>query len=93
MKQILTWCGRRKTSKISKFPCSQELVPAQYGSSDGESSEDDSRSQVGLEIGEWAFDLPPPMSEDSDPDMSDLWVVEDSSLVSEKKGRKHSFLR
>ena len=71
--------------------CVQELVPPQYESSDGETTEDDS-SKIGLEIGEWAFDLPPPMSDDSDPDMSDLWVVEDSSL-SEKRGRKISFLR
>ena len=77
----------------SKNPCFQELVPPQYRSSDGESSDDEDLSRVGLDTGEWAFDLPPPMSEDSDPDMSDLWVVEDGTLLSEKKGRKHSFLR
>ena len=74
------------------IPCFQELVPPQYESSDGESSEEDS-DKVGLDIGEWAYDLPPPVMEESDPDMSDLWVVEDSTLLSERKGRKYSFLR
>lgn len=74
------------------IPCFQELVPPQYDSSDGESSDDNS-TRAGLDIGDWGFELPPATGEESDPDMSDLWVVEDSAVVAEGKGRKYSLRR
>ena len=73
-------------------PCSQELVPPQYESSDEVSSDDDS-VKIGLGIGEWAFDVPQTAAEESDPDMSDLWVVEDRALVTEGRRRKYSLQR
>lgn len=73
--------------------CFQELVPPQYDSSEGESSDDNSTTRVGLDIGDWEFDLPPATAEESDPDMSDLWVVEDTAVVPERRGRKYSLRR
>ena len=68
------------------------MVPAQYRSSDDESSDGDS-VKVGIGIGGWEFDVPQTTGEESDPDMSDLWVVEDSALATERRGRKYSLLR
>ena len=71
---------------------SQELIPPQYASSVDDSSDDDEdKPDIGIEIGEWAYNLPP--VEEGEPDMSDLWVVEDTAMAADSRGRKYTLKR
>ena len=67
----------------------QELLPTGCEPSDSDASDSD----VVLEMGEWAYDLPPG-TEEPEPDLSDLWVVEDVvDMATKGKGKKYSFKR